>query len=195
MEELKEFIITLATMIILISAVELIAPDNSMKKYLKFVLGLILIAVMITPVINIFTKDQDVVLTSIQDYLSIEENKSLEANETFENNGSGTQEIFKKNLEINCNRMLKEKFEKLDFVSNIQCNIDSENIEYSIEEIRVGVKDKGTRKIQKVVIDAKDENNENNIEDEKVENEDEVISYLMENFNVPKEKIVVYKIN
>ena len=31
MELIKEYVVTLATMIILISAIELIAPDNSMK--------------------------------------------------------------------------------------------------------------------------------------------------------------------
>ena len=53
MDEIKGFIITLVSMIILISAIELIAPDNSMKKYLKFVLGTILIAVMISPIVSI----------------------------------------------------------------------------------------------------------------------------------------------
>ena len=36
MELIKaKYVVTLETMIILISAIELIAPDNSMKKYLK----------------------------------------------------------------------------------------------------------------------------------------------------------------
>ena len=47
MEYIKSFIETLVTIIILFSAIELISPNNSMKKYIKFVLGLILIVVML----------------------------------------------------------------------------------------------------------------------------------------------------
>lgn len=42
MEALKKFVITLVTVLIFMSAVEMIAPSK-MKKYIKFVLGLILI--------------------------------------------------------------------------------------------------------------------------------------------------------
>ena len=37
----------------------MILPDNNMKKYAKFVLGLILIVVIIKPIIKIFEKDFD----------------------------------------------------------------------------------------------------------------------------------------
>ena len=55
MEYLNNFVITLVATIIFMTAVEIIAPDNSMKKYIKFVLGLILISVMINPIIKFFT--------------------------------------------------------------------------------------------------------------------------------------------
>ena len=37
MEYLNNFVITLVATIIFMTAVEIIAPDNSMKKYIKFV--------------------------------------------------------------------------------------------------------------------------------------------------------------
>ena len=40
METLKNIVKTLVTMLIFISEVELIAPDNKMKKYIKLILGL-----------------------------------------------------------------------------------------------------------------------------------------------------------
>ena len=52
MEYLNNFIITLVATMIFMTSIEIIAPDNSMKKYIKFVLGLILISVMINPIIN-----------------------------------------------------------------------------------------------------------------------------------------------
>ena len=59
MEYIKSFIETLVTIIILFSAIELISPNNSMKKYIKFVLGLILIVVMLSPIIDFFTEGED----------------------------------------------------------------------------------------------------------------------------------------
>ena len=56
MEYLNNFIITLVATMIFMTSIEIIAPDNSMKKYIKFVLGLILISVMINPIIKFFTE-------------------------------------------------------------------------------------------------------------------------------------------
>ncbi len=59
MELLNKFVITLVTILIFITAVEMIAPDNSMKKYLKFVLGLILITVILNPILTIILNGEE----------------------------------------------------------------------------------------------------------------------------------------
>ena len=48
-EGLKVWITSICTAIFFITAVEMILPDDSLKKYAKFVLGLILITVVISP--------------------------------------------------------------------------------------------------------------------------------------------------
>ena len=68
MEYLNNFVITLVATIIFMTAVEIIAPDNSMKKYIKFVLGLILISVMINPIIKFFTGGEQEVVKIIKNY-------------------------------------------------------------------------------------------------------------------------------
>lgn len=188
MEWLKGFITTLVTMIILMSAIELIAPDNSMKKYLKFVLGLIFISVMLSPVIYIFTKGEESISVQIQNYIDLGENKTVEVM----NNNYNNKEIFKGNLEENCNRILKEKFD-MEFVSEIDCNVDMENIEYSINKISIGVSDKGISKIQKITIGDKDSSI--NTSEDKVSDENEIINYLSEMLKVTKDKIEVYKLS
>ena len=65
MELLKGFVITLVTTIIFMTAVELIAPDNSMKKYIKFILGLLLISVILTPIVAMLTKGESVLTKEI----------------------------------------------------------------------------------------------------------------------------------
>ena len=68
MEYLNNFIITLVATMIFMTSIEIIAPDNSMKKYIKFVLGLILISVMINPIIKFFTGGEQEVINRIKRY-------------------------------------------------------------------------------------------------------------------------------
>lgn len=192
MEELKEFVITLVTMLILMTAVELIAPDNNMKKYLKFVLGLIFIAIMLSPIISVFTKGEENISIQIQKYIDLSENQSIEVNKEYNNNSQNT---FKKNLEENCNRILKEKFDNNEFSSEIDCEVDMDNIKYSINTVKVGVKNKDVSKIQKIIINTKEDSQSVYSQEDKVEKEDEIVSYLSEVLNVSKDKIKVYKVN
>ena len=68
MKYINDFIVTLVIMMIFITAVEIIAPDNSMKKYIKFVLGLILISVMLNPIIYFFTKGEQSIIEAVESY-------------------------------------------------------------------------------------------------------------------------------
>ena len=192
MEEIKGFVITLVSMLILMTAIELIAPDNNMKKYLKFVLGLILITVMLSPIISVFSKGEEDISLEIQRYLDINENKSIETSKNYNTNG---ESVFKRNLEENCNRLLKEKFTNNEFISEIDCKVDMDNINYSINKVEIGVKNKEVSKIQKIIVNTKENSKTVSSQDEKVDNKDEIVSYLEEIFNVSKDKIEVYKVN
>jgi len=174
------------------TAIELISPDNNMKKYLRFVLGLILISVMLSPIVSIFSRGEENISLQIQKYLDVKENESLEVSKNYSNN---SENVFKKNLEENCNRILKEKFTDNEFFCDIECKVDMDNINYSIDKVKVGVKNKEVGKIQKIIINTK-ESSENVVsKDEEVENEEEIVSYLSEMLKVSKDKIEVYKVN
>ena len=192
MEEIKGFVITLVTMLILMTAIEFIAPDNNMKKYLKFVLGLILISVMLSPIISLFSKGEESISLQVQKYIELSENESAEVSKDYK---SDSENVFKENLEQNCNRLLKEKFTDKEFVSNIDCEVDMNIINYSIDKVQVGVKNKDVSKIQKIIINTQKDSKSVSSQDEKVNNEDEIISYLAEALNVSKDKIEVYKVN
>ena len=99
MNEIKGFIVTLISMIILISAIELISPDNSMKKYLKFVLGTILIAVMISPIVSFINNGEKTITGDISEYIDLFNGKSKEAKS--ENRESKSEVAFKENLQEN----------------------------------------------------------------------------------------------
>lgn len=193
MDEIKGFIITLVSMIILISAIELIAPDNSMKKYLKFVLGTILIAVMISPIVSVLSDGESILTNKISEYIDLVDSNSMEASS--ENEKSTGKIAFKENLEENCNRLLKEKFKDFEFKSYIDCEVNMKDITYSINKVEIAVKNKGVSKIEKIVINNNDESTEIDSKAEKIKNEDEIIDYVSEILNVTKDKIIIYKVN
>ena len=193
MEEIKNFVITLVSMIILITAIELIAPDNSMKKYVKFVLGTILIAVMISPIISLISNGEEVLTKEIEEYIQIADNKSIEASNEYKQNNS--EIVFKESLEQNCMSLLKEKFKDLDFEINIDCDVDMKNINYLINNVNIGVKDKDVSTIKKIIINKSNDSTEVSSNEDTVKNKDEIKDYLSETLNITKDNIKVYKIN
>lgn len=193
MSEIKGFVVTLVSMLILITAIELISPDNSMKKYLKFVLGTILVAVMISPIISIISKGEDNLSQKIEEYVDLVENKSLETINT--NNEDKSKLQFQNNLEENCNRLLKENFNEFDFKSSIDCDINMAQITYSINEVKVFVKDKSVSKIEKIIINSGKESTEVSSNNEVIQKEEEITNYLAQTLNISKDKIKIYKMN
>lgn len=187
MEYIKTFVTTLVTMLILMTAIELIAPDNSMKKYIKFVLGLMLIAVMLSPIVSILTNAEDSVHDKVSEFLNLEKNDYVQASSSYY---ESNEFAFKNNLEQNLNKLLKEKFKDNDFTVNIDSKVDMKDINYSIEKVEIIVKDKGVAKIQKIIINSKEEEKELN---DVVENEDEIKKYICEILNIKDEQILVYK--
>ena len=191
MELIRGFVITLVTTLIFITAVEIIGPDNSMKKYLKFVMGLILISVILNPIISFFTNGESIITSAIDKY----ENdmfRESDSDEKESDNSSLKATSFKENFNKNCVNLLSKEYKNMDFQCDIDCNVDFVNPNLVINEVKVGVKDKGIRKVQNVKkVDINDTNEEEVIVDETLE---EVRDFLSDELSVDKEKIVVYYI-
>ena len=191
MEYLNNFIITLVATMIFMTSIEIIAPDNSMKKYIKFVLGLILISVMINPIIKFFTGGEQEVINRIkryEDMLNLGDTNEGESKEVIEKQ----KEAFKSNLNSNCDNLLKEKFSDKNFKSDIKCNINLSDMTYSIDSLEVGVRENGIRLVDKIRINVNDESEEAVSNNEKIDNEEEIKNYLSELFKIPIEKIKLY---
>ena len=190
MEYINNFVITLVATMIFMTAVDIISPDNSMKKYIKFVLGLILISVMINPIIKFFTGGEQELVNTIKNY----ENMFYEGiTSENENDVSKNQiESFKNNLNSNCNSLLKEEFSDKDFKSNVECEIDLQSMTYNIESLEVGVKENGIIIVDSIKININEESEQAISNDEKVENAEEIKNYLSEVFKIPTEKIKLY---
>ncbi|AYE35641.1 stage III sporulation protein AF [Clostridium septicum] len=192
MDTLKNFIITLVTMLILMTAIELITPDNSMKKYLKFVLGLILISVMLTPIISLISKGEKQITNTIAKY-GEEYSNTGEKIDKYKNDSR--EKAFTKNIEKNCEKILKDKFKNKDFKSEVVCKMDLENMTCSIDKVSIGVKDDSIKNVQKIEINTKDESSEALASDNEVEDEEVIKKYLKEVLNVHEDKIEIYSID
>ena len=190
MEYINNFVITLVATMIFMTAVEIISPDNSMKKYIKFVLGLILISVMINPIVKFFTGGEQELVNAIKNYEIMFYEDTTNENE--DSISKSQIESFKNNLNSNCDNLLKEKFSDKEFKSNVECEIDLESMTYSIESLEVGVKDGGIKIVDSIKIDINEESEEAVSNDGAVENEEEIKNYLSEVFKIPTEKIKLY---
>ena len=161
-----------------------------MKKYIKFVLGLILISVMINPIVKFFTGGEQELVNAIKNYESMFYEDTTNENE--DSISKSQIESFKNNLNSNCDNLLKEKFSDKEFKSNVECEIDLESMTYSIDSLEVGVKDKGIKIVDSIKIDINKESEEAVSNDGSVENEEEIKNYLSEVFKIPTEKIKLY---
>ena len=160
LQSLKEWLINICTALFFITAIEMILPDNSMKKYCKFVLGLILITVFINPVVKIFNKDFDInryTENAIESFEKEFNNKSQlnEFNDYKKKNMEDTIETFKMNLEAKCEKSLKEKYPDENYKVKIDANYDEQNNSVCIKNVNVQVKDGSVEKIKKVDINTK----------------------------------------
>ena len=192
MEYIKSFIETLVTIIILFSAIELISPNNSMKKYIKFVLGLILIVVMLSPIIDFFTEGEDKIVSTIKEYENILSKDTKTSSDVAVSNE--VEDVFVENLNKNSANELAEAFPDYTFVCNIDCNIDLSNYSYNISHAKIGI---STNKIQDVEKVEKVEISNDNESNSKIYSNDEqkIVSYVSNMLGVSEEKIEIYTVS
>lgn len=191
MELLNKFVITLVTTLIFMTAVELIAPDNSMKKYLKFVLGLILITVILNPILTIILNGEQELKDVISGYEE-EYNVNKKDNESTENIIKIKEDSFKDNFNKNCESMLKQEFKDLEFKCNVDCVVDFNDNDFTINKLSIQIKDKKVKKVEK--IDKIDINSKKDKKDTVNKEYKDVVKFISKELNIDENKINIYKI-
>lgn len=188
MDLLKNFAITLVTTIIFMTAVELIGPDNSMKKYLKFILGLLLVSVILNPIITILTKGESKITEEISNY----QKTILTNNNDKEKTSIDTnirEESFKENFNKNCVNLLKKEFKDTNFTCLLDSDVDFDSMTFKVNKLKVIVYDKSIKNVKKVEI-----GNEGKVEEKEDTRQKEIIDFLASELEIKKEKIeVVYE--
>ncbi|EES48698.1 stage III sporulation protein AF [Clostridium botulinum] len=193
MNLLKELVTTLVTALIFITAIELISPNNGMKKYLKFILGLVLITIILNPIVKIISSGQNNIYDSISNYEDVLSNyqnqiKSSEENEL--KDGDLRKQAFEENFNKNCESVLKSQYPNKKFKSDVECTVNFNSMIFDIKKIKVGISEKSVSKIKKVIINK----NDKSYDDNQNSQYKEVVTFISEQLDIPKEKIEVYKI-
>jgi stage III sporulation protein AF len=176
--------------VLFITAVEMILPDNSLKKYAKFVLGLILMTVIINPIIKIFDKNFDINVMSnnVERVIKAKESKS-NMEEYKKNNLNTTLETFNFNLKKLSEEKLKEKFKDMDFETKVKSDFNNNQVE--IISVEVWVKKKGIKKIKKVTVESFKTEKEDINESEKFK---QIKDFLSKELNIQEKLIKVYQL-
>lgn len=162
--------------VIVASIIEMILPEGSSKKYIKVVIGIYILFVIVTPVINKFSnKSLDV--SSIVDFENKEEYKQVSSSNLEEKNSMNIRSMYEMNLKSD----IKTKIQNRGYVvENVSVDI-SDDEKYTINKIEVKISGKQKEKtnykkkekevitivnnIEKVKIDLS--KNENKDEEEK----------------------------
>lgn len=192
MGELKGWIINICTAVFFITAVEMILPDNNMKKYAKFVLGLILITVLINPIVLLLNHG-DNINTFLNKSIGLidEQDISVNSREYTKVKVDATLEAFKKNLEDSTKKSLTEKFTDRDFSVNARVGFDKDKYEIRTLEITVYGLGNKVETIKKVEINTSSSlENKNKNESEM---SDEIKAFLNQELKLSKDIIYVYK--
>ena len=189
MDMLKTWIINICSTVLFITAVELILPSNTMKKYAKFVLGLILMTVVINPIFKVVNKDKEKLTWNIEKsekYLSnFEKNKKEYKNKNIDS----TMENFKKNLQDKIMESLLKKYPEDKFEVGVFLESDKEK--FSIKGLEVKAYDKNVNKIKKVELNGvKDESAESSLDTAK---DKEIKTYLGSILNIEEKNIKVIR--
>lgn len=193
MEILKDWVSDICVTILFMTAIELVLPENSIKRYAKFVLGLIFIVVVINPIINFVNQDNN-----LYKDIAINENYIDKFDDYLKNNfeeyseraRKTTLETFKENISKNCEIILENKFKKDKF--DVDVSGVYESGDFKILEVIIRVEETGVKKIEtieEVVIDDKQDNKIINKEGAKAK---EIRKFLSDELNILENIIKVY---
>ncbi|NFU26493.1 stage III sporulation protein AF, partial [Clostridium botulinum] len=148
---LKEWITNIAVAVFFITAIEMLLPKNNIKKYGKFVLGLILITVILNPIIKIFNKDYNIsqyVEKATASFNNVDYKNDFDKYK--KKNREETLNNFKANLQNQTKKRLEEKFPENKYEVNVEIAYDEEKDNLEIKSMDVGVKGNKIEKIKKV---------------------------------------------
>lgn len=191
MEFLKGYIISVTVMILFLAFIDLILPDNNLKKYAKFVTGLIVIITILSPIFKFFDRKSEIE-TYILNYENDLNVAALNLNKKDIQNKMKlqTEQIFKEKLKESIEKDLYDSTKKRYKVIKIDVEEGIGDSIYAFGNIKyIELKlddDSLIKTVDKVVIDQ-NYKNQDEIKDK------EVIIVLQKKYNIEPSYIKIVK--
>lgn len=189
---LKEYIYNIAIAVILVSAVEMLLPDNQFKKYCKFVLGLIIMVVILNPVLKLFDKNFNIdsytkKATAYFDDGNYEKDYGTVQAANIDN----TLKTAADNINTVLAKSLNDKFGGTYKVLS-EVVYDEKNSKIDIKDINVTIQKGGVNEIKKIRIKVGEEEvPTNNISSTK--EGDSLKEFISKELGIKKEIVNIYK--
>ncbi|NEZ46308.1 stage III sporulation protein AF [Clostridium niameyense] len=188
---IKNWITNICVAVLFITAIEMILPNNSIKKYAKFVLGLILMMVILNPIIKLFHNDYDMAMYAQKASHSLEK---IDYQKDFEDykkkNNEETLKNFKMNLNNETKKKLEQKFPKNKYKVDTKVDYNYEKNTIEIKSMKIGVKDSKVEKVKKVNISK----NIKDGQEKECKGEEKIKDFIIKEFEISSNKIKVYKL-
>lgn len=193
MSYINNWIISITTAAFFIIAIEMILPNNSIKKYVSFVLGLILIIIIMDPIIKLFNNGFDFTRYLTESTKYVENNSNCNTYDEYKmKNINDTLKIFKINIENGCIEKLKELNPKYNYEVSAEVKYDAIQNMVDIAKIKIGVQISSIKEIKEVEINDNSKDDKENILNNSLSKS--IKECLSNHLNISEDNIIVYKL-
>lgn len=189
---LKGYIYNIAIAVILVSAVEMILPDNKFKKYCKFVLGLIIMVVILNPVLKLFDKNFNIDSYTKKAATYFDEGSyEKDYGKVQAANMDSTLKTAANNINSTLEKSLNDKFSGTYKVLS-EVVYDDKNSKIDIKYINVTIQKGGVNEVKKIRIKVgQEEASSNNISSTK--EGESLKEFISKELGIKKEIVNIYK--
>lgn len=195
-EALGRWIVTICVAVFFATAVQMILPDNSLKKYCNFVLGLIVFVVMITPIVNFLNKDMPInklIEQTTMEVFSDSSNSNTNYEEYRKSSMNSTLVVFKENLERDCAKDLSKEFDGDEFSVKVEVSYDEQKKSFMINSMEIGINDGSIKNVEEIVIGEEKTVSAKKQEEELGDYGLKVKKYISSHYEIDENLIYIYK--
>jgi stage III sporulation protein AF len=198
MDFLKEWITNIIIFILLATVLDMLLPNSSFQKYTKMVTGLILIAIILSPVLKLFTSDFETAIASMGQFSSFEDEKIKNSIEFQKKEIQASQHAYiLETMAVQLKTAAEEELmdQQGMEIANIELEVNNqdqrpfpENLEYVIVHLKKA-EDEG--ETVAVVREVEIDTNAPLPSKQTSQNTDQISSLLSEKWNVPEKSIQI----
>lgn len=147
---LKNWILSIVVIIMFLSLVDILLPNNSLKKYAKLAMGLIVIIIIITPIFNLFNGKADI-NRLVSEYMIKYDNKSI-PNDKNTNDiiNSNTISVFKEKLKAEIEKYISDNIKNKYKISKLEV-IEDQKADNFLEVFNIELKAQPNNNLIKAV--------------------------------------------